>query len=67
MDEMENKNVDDIEVSGNGEVVIAPKVYKTEPKIVKWWNKVGIAWAFILPFIVFFLLFSVIPLVSSIY
>lgn len=33
MDEMENKNVDDIEVSGNGEVVIAPKVYKQSPKL----------------------------------
>ena len=67
MDEMENRQIDDINVSDEGEAIIVPKIYKTEPKIVKWWNKVGIAWAFMIPFLVFFVLFAVIPVVSSLY
>lgn len=51
---------------GEGEIAVA-KVYKTQSKLSKWWNHVGIGWAFMLPFLVFFIIFTVIPLVSSIW
>lgn len=54
--------IDDI---GEGEIAVA-KIYKQQSKFSKWWNHVGVGWAFMLPFLVFFILFSVIPVLTSI-
>lgn len=63
----DNKNnvqvIDDI---GEGEIINA-KIYNTQNKFSKWWNHVGIGWAFMLPFLVFFILFTVIPVISSLW
>lgn len=54
--------IDDV---GEGEIAVA-KIYKQQSKFSKWWNHVGVGWAFMLPFLVFFILFSVIPVLTSI-
>ena len=54
--------IDDV---GEGEIQAA-KIYKTQSKLSKWWNRVGVGWAFMLPFLVFFILFSVIPVLTSV-
>ena len=54
--------IDDV---GEGEIQVA-KIYKQQSKFGKWWNHVGVGWAFMLPFLVLFILFSVIPVLTSI-
>ncbi len=54
--------IDDV---GEGEIQVA-KIYKQQSKFSKWWNHVGVGWAFMLPFLVLFILFSVIPVLTSI-
>lgn len=54
--------IDDV---GEGEIQVA-KVYKQQSKFSKWWNHVGVGWAFMLPFLIFFILFSVIPVLTSV-
>lgn len=63
-----NKKIADevIDDVGEGEIVEA-KVYQTQSKFAKWWYGTGLGWAFMLPFLVFFIIFTVIPLVSSIW
>ncbi len=55
--------IDDV---GEGEIAVA-KVYKQQSKLSKWWNKTGVGWAFMLPFLVFFIIFFVIPMASSLW
>lgn len=54
--------IDDV---GEGEIQVA-KIYKQQSKFSKWWNHVGVGWAFMFPFLVLFILFSVIPVLTSI-
>ncbi len=61
--QIEQEVIDDV---GEGEITVA-KVYNTQNKLMKWWNNVGIGWTFMLPFLVFFILFTVIPVLSSLW
>lgn len=54
--------IDDV---GEGEIQVA-KIYKKQSLLSKWWNHTGIGWAFMMPFLVFFILFTVIPIVTSV-
>lgn len=55
--------IDDV---GEGEITDV-KIYQKQSKFSKWWNHQGIGWAFMLPFLVFFILFNVIPVLSSLW
>ena len=62
---MAKKEVIVIDDVGEGEIVEA-KVYKTQSKLHQWINRTGMGWLFMLPFLVFFVLFAVIPVLTSI-
>lgn len=61
----QKQDIEVIDDVGEGEIAVA-KIYKQQSKFSKWWNHVGVGWAFMLPFLVFFILFSVIPVLTSI-
>lgn len=54
--------VDDV---GEGEILEA-KVYQTQSKFAQFMNRTGTGWLFMLPFLVLFVLFAVIPVLTSI-
>lgn len=59
-----NKPIEVIDDIGEGEILEA-KIYKTQSKFTQFMNRTGTGWLFMLPFLVLFVLFSVIPVVSS--